>query len=139
MSTCPGSGERRSNFLVCPAEVHTRTVKLQCYIDVAVSVRCRMFSPISGNYLDVDVDTKEMVDAEYGWRRDLQRACMCAGGSVCSEKQQRRRLCSAALALTISPEYFAAVHGWEVHEDNKMDVCNVANCLPAPWLHHLFV
>ncbi len=39
----------------------------------ASHVRCRMFSPISGNLLDFDVDTKEMVDPEYGWRRDLQR------------------------------------------------------------------
>ena len=45
-------------------------------------VRCRMFSPISGNLLDYDVDTKEMVDPEYGWRRDLQRKHSVAADGV---------------------------------------------------------
>jgi hypothetical protein len=47
-------------------------------LTLVTPARCRMFSPISGNLLDFDVSTKEMVDPQYGWRRDLERACLYA-------------------------------------------------------------
>lgn len=63
-------------------------------------VRCRMFSPISGNLLDYDVDTKEMVDPEYGWRRDLQRKYSVAADGTSVSNLLYRQCCSATVHLT---------------------------------------
>jgi hypothetical protein len=42
--------------------------------------------------LDYDVNAKEMVDPEYGWRRDLERACMFAYGGLCSTCEPQARV-----------------------------------------------
>lgn len=48
---------------------------------MSVAVCCRIFSPISGQLLDFDAEAKQMVDHEYNYTRDLQRAHACVHAS----------------------------------------------------------